>query len=72
MELGVTISIGTDGKLKYKNNLLCYDPLSIGEDVELEYTAFKQVHKAFEEAVKQVNSHLEKEGIDKKLAAIEQ
>lgn len=70
MTLNATLKINSDGKLVYAAHLTDYDT-PIGEATELQYAAYKQAHKAFEEAVVQINNHLSKEGIDKKLAAIE-
>lgn len=72
MTLYATLMINSDGKLVYAAHLTETDyDTPIGEATELQYAAYKQAHKAFEEAVVQINDHLAKEGIDKKLAAIE-
>lgn len=70
MILSATVKINNDGKLEYKAHIADFDT-PIGEVTELQYSAYKKVHKAIEEAVSEINDRLEREGTDKKLAAIE-
>lgn len=70
MILSATVEIKSDGKLEYKAHISDFDT-QIGDATELQYSAYKQVHKAFEEAVNEVNDRLEREGIDKKMAALQ-
>lgn len=70
MILSAVVKINSDGKLEYKAHISDFDT-PIGEATELQYEAYKQAHKAFEEAVAQINDRLAKKGVDKKLAAIE-
>lgn len=69
MTLSAVVKINGDGKLAYKAHISDFDT-PIGEATELQYEAYKRAHKTFEEAVAQINDHLAKEGIDKKLAAL--
>lgn len=70
MILSATVVIKSDGKLEYKAHISDFDT-QIGDATELQYSAYKQVHKAFEEAVNEVNDRLAKEGVTDKLATLE-
>lgn len=70
MILSATVEIKSDGKLEYKAHISDFDT-QIGEATEIQYTTYKQVHKAFEEAVNEVNDRLAKEGVTDKLATLE-
>lgn len=70
MILSATVEIKSDGKLEYKAHISDFDT-QIGDATELQYSAYKQVHKTFEEAVNEVNDRLAKEGVTDKLATLE-